>query len=89
MKAKEVARAAAAHGADAERLAQSERVEFVGGVDLVVIIDLVADRDHRLGGAAQQVGQHLVEVGDAGRDSVSYTHLDVYKRQIQIYDIKL
>jgi len=38
----------------------------VRGVDLVVVVDLVADEDHLLRGAAQDVGHQHVEVGDAG-----------------------
>ena len=35
---------------------------------LVVVIDLVHNQNHLLGGAAQNVGHHHIEVGNAGRD---------------------
>ena len=64
----QVARAAAAHRTDAERIAQTEGVELVRGVDLVVVVHFVADEDHLFRGAAQDIGHQLVEVGDAGRN---------------------
>ena len=38
------------------------------GEDLVVVVHLVADEDHLLRGAAQDVGHQHVEVGDARGD---------------------
>ena len=38
-------------------------------------------------GGAGYIGSHTVyELIDAGRDAVSYTHLDVYKRQLGIME---
>ena len=62
----QVARAASRHRRDAVGVAQSQGVELVRRVDLVVVVDLVADEDHLLRGAAQDVGHQHVEVGDAG-----------------------
>ncbi len=64
----QVARAAAAHRADAVGGAQAERVEFVRGVDLVVVIDLVAHEQHLFRAAPQHVCHHHVEVGDSRGD---------------------
>ena len=64
----QVARAGARHRRDAVGIAQSEGVELVRGVYLVVVVDLVADEDHLFRSAAQDVGHQHVEVGDAGLD---------------------
>ena len=64
----QVARAASRHRRDAVGIAQPEGVELVRGVDLVVVVDLVADEDHPLRGAPQNVGHEHVQVGDARRD---------------------
>ncbi len=66
----QVARAASRHGRDAVGVAQTEGVELVRGVDLVVVVNLVADEDHLFRRAAQDVGHQHVEV----RDSGAYLH---------------
>lgn len=75
-----VARAAARHRGDAVGVAQPERVELVREVNLVVVVHLVADEQHLLRGAAQDVGHHHVEVGDARR------HLDQKEDDIRLVD---
>ena len=62
----QVARAAARHRRDAVGVAQSQCVELVRRVYLVVVVDFVADEDHFFRRAAQDVGHQHVEVGDAG-----------------------
>ena len=64
----QVARAAAAHRADAVGFSQSQRIKFVRGVDQVVVIDLVADQQHFFRSAPQDVGHHLIEIRDARID---------------------
>ena len=63
----QVARTASRHRRDAVGVAQPELVELVRGVDLIVVVDFVADQDDLLRGAAQDVGHERVEVGDARR----------------------
>ena len=64
----QIARAAARHGTDAKGIAQTEGVELVRRIDLVVVVDLVADQQHFFAAPAQNVGHQGVEVGDAGRN---------------------
>ncbi len=50
------------------------------GVDLVVVVHLVADQHDGLFRAAQHVGHHHVEIGDAGR------HLNQKEDHVGLFD---
>ena len=58
---------AAAHRRNAVRVAESQRVELVRGVYLVVVVDLVDHEDHFFRRAPKQVGHHHIQVGNPGR----------------------
>ena len=64
----QVSRTASGHRTDAVGVAKTEGVEFVRAEYQIVGVDLVADQNHLLRGAAQDVGHEHVEVGDAGAD---------------------
>ena len=53
------------HRRDAERVAQTQRVEVVRRVDQIVVVDLVADQDGAFLGTAQHLCHHHIEVGNA------------------------
>ncbi len=62
---KQIARAAPRHGGDCVGLSQTEGVEVVHGVQLVVVVDLVYDEQHFFARPTEQSRHHLVKVGDA------------------------
>ena len=43
-------------------------MEFVREIYQIVVVDLVADDNHRLSRAAQHIGHHHVQIGDSGTD---------------------
>ncbi len=64
----QVSRAGTVDGRDGERLPESEGVELGLGIHALVVVVLVGHDDDRFGGAAQDVGNVVVKVGNAVLD---------------------